>query len=341
MDEMENKIDETWLIRYIRNKLTTPEREQVETWINSSEENQKTVRDLFYFSVANSTVSCIKKTSPEKALKKVSKRIRKNAKAKFFLYCQRVAAILFLPLLMFTGYQVIESYQTEEPHFYLEARMTPGMIGSLVLPDGTKVWLNSSTYLKYPNSFEGDLREITVDGEAYFQVAHDETKPFLVHTPHSSIRVLGTEFNVDAYSNKEFVITTLVEGAVEFSFPDINNRRQTLRMEPNEQIYYDKQKQQAYKQETYVAKDIAWIHGEIVLKDTPLSEVLWIMEKRFNVEFKIKNASHFNYSFTGIFTNQHIERVLEYFKRSSHIQYRIDHHHEEDGGTVRTLVELY
>lgn len=166
--------------------------------------------------------------------------------------------------------------------------MTPGMIGSTILPDGTKVWLNSSSYLKYPNTFSGNTREVTLDGEAYFEVIGNAKKPFIVHSGNSSVNVLGTKFNMDAYDSNGFIATTLIEGSVEFSYKTENDISHTIKIEPNEQVHYNKKTMQPEVREAYVPKDIAWKNGQIILKETTLSEILWILSKRFNVEFIIK-----------------------------------------------------
>ncbi|WP_075559023.1 FecR domain-containing protein [Parabacteroides timonensis] len=93
--------------------------------------------------------------------------------------------------------------------------------------------------------------------------------------------------------------------------------------------------------EAYVPKDIAWKNGQIILKETPLSEILWILSKRFNVEFIIQNPAFYKYSFTGVFTNQQFERVLEHFKRSSGIRYKMDYQLDQDGEIIKSRVELY
>jgi len=337
----EKEINELDLLRYVNNELTEQERTEVEEWINSSEDNRKVAEDYYYLSFAVSSLQTMKRAAPQKALEKVNKRIRKNKSHKLFIRIQQIAAILLLPLILLSGYLLLQPKGEEETSFILEARMTPGMIGSTTLPDGTKVWLNSSSYLKYPNIFSGETREVTLDGEAYFQVTSNAEKPFIVHTENSSIKVLGTEFNIDAYSSSSFIATTLVEGSVEFNYKNRDSKTKTMILEPNEQILYDKKTNLAKKNETYVPKDIAWKKGQIVLRETPLTEILWILSKRFNVEFKIKDVALYNHSFTGVFTNQQIERVLEHFKRSSGIRYKIDHQLDEDGEITKSRVELY
>ncbi|MDL2255416.1 FecR domain-containing protein [Parabacteroides sp. OttesenSCG-928-K15] len=333
-------MDELMLIRYAKNELTEAEREKVEKWIDASPENKKIADDCFYLSWAISTLYNMKRSMPEAALQRVDKRLSKNKSRSVFWYLQRIAAILIIPIMLLAGYMLMRS-QEKQPVCYLEARMTPGMIGSMSLPDGTKVWLNSSSSIKYPMKFVGDEREIYLDGEAFFQVEKDVEKPFIVQTKQSSITVLGTAFNVDAYSFNPVVTTTLVEGSVEFSYKDEYNKTKSFLLAPNEQIAYHVETGKATSQETYVPKDIAWKNGQIILRDTPLTEVLWILSKRFNVDFVIKDPAFYKHSFTGVFTNQQIERVLEHFKRSSEINYKIDHQLDNDGEIVRSRVELF
>lgn len=336
----EKEMNELDLLRYVNNELSEKERMEVEEWINRSEDNRKIAEDYYYLSFAVSSLQSIKQSAPGKALKKVNKRIREKQSRKLFLRIQQAAAILFVPLLILSGYFLLQP-QEKEGAFIVETRITPGMIGSTVLPDGTKVWLNSSSYLKYPNIFSGDAREVDLDGEAYFAVTANAEQPFIVHTQKSSIKVLGTEFNIDAYSINNFITTTLVKGSVEFNYTNEYDQANTLPIAPNEQVIYDKETGEATKKETYVPKDIAWKQGEIILRDTPLTDILWILSKRFNVEFTIKDPALYKHSFTGVFTNQQIERVLEHFKHSSGIRYRIDHTLNKDGEITKSQVELY
>lgn len=182
---------------------------------------------------------------------------------------------------------------------------------------------------------------MTLDGEAYFKVTENTKKPFIVHSGNSSVKVLGTEFNMDAYSSNGFIATTLVNGSIQFNYQNEDDTSSSVIIEPNEQIYFDKKTSQTQVSEAYIPKDIAWKNGQIILKETPLSEILWILSKRFNVEFTIKDPAFYKHSFTGVFTNQQIERVLEHFKRSSGIRYKINHELDQDGEITKSQIELY
>lgn len=334
------EINELDLFRYMNREVSGQEQIEVEEWIDASEENRKVAEDYYELFLATTSLQFVKRSAPQKALDKVNKRIKEKQFRKLYLFVQRAAVILLLPLLCLSSFLLLQPGE-ETPVFYLEARMTPGMIGSTILPDGTKVWLNSSSYLKYPNTFSGNTREVTLDGEAYFEVIGNAEKPFIVHSGNASVNVLGTQFNMDAYSSNGFIATTLIEGSIEFCCPNENNLSRTIKIEPNEQVHYDKKTMQTEVCEAYVPKDIAWKNGQIILKETPLSDILWILSKRFNVEFIIKDPAFYKYSFTGVFTNQQIERVLEHFKRSSGIRYKMDHQLDQDGEIIKSRVELY
>lgn len=338
--KQEKEINELDLFRYMNHELSDQEYIGVEEWINTSEENRKIAEACYELSLSVNSLKMIKRSAPQKALEKVNRRIKEKQFRKLYLFVQKVAVILLLPLLCLSGYLLLFSGEETEV-FYMEARMTPGMIGSTVLPDGTKVWLNSSSYLKYPHIFSGQAREVILDGEAYFKVTENAAQPFIVHTGNSSVKALGTEFNLDAYSSNGFIATTLVDGSIEFTYPNEGNRSGSVIIKPEEQVYYDKKNYQTEVRKAYVPKDIAWKNGQIVLKQTPLPDILWILSKRFNVEFTIKEPAFYKYSFTGIFTNQQIERVLEHFKRSSGIRYKINYELDRDGEITRSRIELY
>ena len=209
------------------------------------------------------------------------------------------------------------------------------------LADGTKVALNSSSSLRYPEIFVGDERVVSLRGEAYFEVAKDAEHRFIVHTPHhSQIEVLGTSFNVEAYENDEEITTTLVEGRVNFYY---NNRetqtKQLVSLQPNEKLVYQCDSHEVDLRPTSCLAETAWKDGKIVFRNTTLRDGLKTLAKRYNVEFIIKNPKGLDDPFTGTFTNQRLERILQYFSISSHIRWRY-----VDGGDInetKSKIEIY
>ena len=203
-----------------------------------------------------------------------------------------------------------------------EIHVPYGKRQKVVLPDGTKVILNAGSYMKYPRQFGKEGRYVHFKGEAYFEVAKNPEKKFIVSTSHQSqIEVLGTHFNVEAYEKEDRIAATLVEGKIGFIYSSDNVSKKVL-MDPGQKLVYDTRDSKVQLYATSGESEIAWKEGKIIFRNTPLEEGLRMLEKRYNVEFIIKNDRLKGDSFTGTFTNQRLERILEYFQLSSQIRWR-------------------
>lgn len=343
MDEQESTfdIDESLLLRYFNGQLNAEENKRIEDWIQASTGNRKIARDVHYLFFASDTLHRLQTIQPEKALKNVTDRITRGKRHLLLQSLQRIAAILFIPLLLLSGYYFMWGKEKGSVQF-IEMSMSPGMIGSVVLPDGSKVWLNSGSYLKYPSAFNTQRREVTLKGEAYFSVSRDESQRFIVHTDNDqvSLEVLGTEFNVDAYENSGFISATLVSGSVRLFYQNAGDETQSLLMNPKDKIVYDCTGKFTDRYKVNTKKEIAWKDGIVILEETPLNEVLWILSKRFNVEFDVRSKKLESSSFTGVFKDQQLERILDHFKIASHINYSI-RQDTANGEILKKKVILY
>ena len=204
-----------------------------------------------------------------------------------------------------------------------------------------RVYLNSESSLSYPSRFNGDFRKVTLSGEAYFEVAKDPEKKFILSTTHQSqIEVLGTCFNVEAYEQNTEVITTLIEGKVDFMFEKDAGVKHVF-LSPREKLVYDSETDKVHLYKTSGKSELAWKDGEVVLDNTPLEEALWMLEKRYSVKFVIKNEKLKNSSFTGTFTNQRLEKILEYFKVSSKIRWQHINDDKDGSDRKKEIIEIY
>lgn len=338
MDTQKN-IDEHMLLDYFSGSLSDTQKREVEEWLNQSEENRKIARDIQYIYLATDTLQTIKGINSDQALVQVKKRIIKPGKKHYFVWLQRIAAILVLPLLISTLYFALK----EDPVEYIEIRTNPGMVAKVNLPDGSSVWLNSRSYLKHPQKFTGDTRKVEIDGEAYFSVHKDKTKKFIVNTPFDiKAEVLGTEFNIEAYKEKNQITTSLVSGSVKLSYLNKENNEESVIMKPNEEISYNAKNKNIEFHTSYIPTQIAWKEGLVILRNTPFEEVLKILSKRFNTDFIVKNDLLYENSFTGTFSGQHLHLILEHFRLSTDIQYKfIDPDISQNKISEKTIVELY
>ena len=340
MDEQKHIINESTLAAYFNGKLPLPEQKEVEAWIGQSEENRKIARDVRFICQAADTLDCIRQVDSQAALKKTKAKIRKRNNVSWLIRLQQVAAILAIPLLMTTLYLTLK----EEPAEYVEIQTNPGMIAKLELPDGTKVWLNSSSSLRHPVRFTGSNRDVELKGEAYFAVHPDQYKPFIVNTPFNiRAEVLGTEFNMEAYETEREVKTTLVSGSVKLTSQTDKDEEKSYILKPDEEFIYNYQNKKLSVQKPYVPTLTAWKDGLVIFRNTPFEEALKVLSKRFNVEFVIKNDKLYENAFTGPFDGQHLQLILEHFRLSSGIQYRFIDPKTGKGEKAeeKSIVELY
>ncbi|HEY6082423.1 MAG TPA: FecR domain-containing protein, partial [Chitinophagaceae bacterium] len=151
----------------------------------------------------------------------------------------------------------------------------------LILPDGTKVWLNSASSIRYPTAFTGMERRVAITGEVYMEVAKDASHPFIVSTRHSDITVLGTHFNVMAYGNEPAVNTTLLEGSVKVSVPGV---KEGVTIKPGQQASASNTGKDIKVNEVNATDVAAWIHGLLSLKDCSVQEFMNQLSRWYDVE---------------------------------------------------------
>ena len=152
----------------------------------------------------------------------------------------------------------------------------------LVLSDGTKVWLNSASKLKYPVAFTGGQRKVFLEGEAYFKVAKNEKQPFVVKTENMDVRVLGTEFNLKAYADEKWVQATLVRGEVAVFTGMDKSVRNTLK--PEQQAEWDIEKGKLDVKTVELDLYIAWKNGQFVFRGQRLTEIMTVLERWYDFE---------------------------------------------------------
>ena len=186
----------------------------------------------------------------------------------------------------------------------------------VTLPDETKVWLNSESSIKYPVSFAGNERRVEINGEAYFEVAHDKKRPFLVANRKTMIQVLGTHFNVNTYCDKEKVIVTLLEGSVK-----ISNGSETNMLKPGQQAQVDNDIKVLSKADT--AKVMAWKNEVFNFTQADIAEIMKQLERWYDVEVEYEEDLP-SISLSGVIDrNINASRVIEMLQMSSGLDFRI------------------
>ena len=153
---------------------------------------------------------------------------------------------------------------------------------NLVLADGSRVWLNAGSSLKYPETFSNGERRVYLEGEAYFEVEHDENAPFIVNTKAMDLQVLGTSFNIKAYDDESMVITTLVTGKIRQEFPDAGKN---ITLTPSRQSVFDRVSGELKTQQADVRAALAWKDGKIIANDERLEDIFRRLSRWY--DFKV------------------------------------------------------
>lgn len=246
-------------------------------------------------------------------------------KAKQWSAIYKVAAILAFPLaLLFSKYLISTTDQNPVPETLCTVSAPKGHIAKCVLPDGTGVWINTNSSITYDiASYNGACRDISLLGEAYFEVSQNKGKPFVVKTPLANVIVTGTSFNVKAYPESGSVEAVLAEGSIDM---ELNNPSlsQKIGLSPGERAIYRKDQANILVDKVDCNVHTAWRNGEIIFKDATMQDLLNELERIYDIRFKMEDKSIGGYRFRGMFSyNNNLIDALEKIKRTSNIDYYI------------------
>lgn len=196
---------------------------------------------------------------------------------------------------------------------------------SILLSDGTRIWLNAATKLSYPVMFTGDKRKVHVEGEAYFEVAENRKKPFVVSTGKMDIEVLGTSFNVMSYSNEENIQTTLVEGKVRVNSTEKSKRNQSaLEIHPGEQGIFEKANNRLISRQVDTKIYTAWKDGKFVVANETLEDFMRSLERWYNYETEYSSDELRNYHFSGTLDRySDVSEILELISLTTDLSFEI------------------
>jgi transmembrane sensor len=235
----------------------------------------------------------------------------------------RAAAILLLPVLSLLIYTIhADKNKYSENINDLEVQAPAGFRMNIELGDGTKVWLNNGSKLRYPYRFAGKNRKVVLTGEAYFVVAHNNKVPFIVETNNMEVKATGTTFNVSAYPDEDIVETTLVEGKV--ILYDKARNHEIKALSPSECLKFNSEKNK-YTLESgdIIEKYIAWKDGMLVFKNDSIAEIARKLEQWYGVDVKITNEKVKEFTYTATFYDETLSQVLELMSLPSPVSYKL------------------
>ena len=294
------------LLRYIKDTASNEEKSYIEAWLEADENNKRILLQTARIYYANNAMERIASRNPLIAYEKLEQRLAKRTRL-YWLKRFSVAAACIIAIIGLST-------------------------------------LFSHSVLSYPMSYDQKERKVCLSGEAYFKVTHNEKQPFIVSTSGDQhrVRVLGTEFNIQAYGDENIISTTLVTGSVNLEVKNKSGNVSHRTLLPSEKAICNLDKEEISVMKINTMYETAWMDGKLMFKDTPLPEALKKLSYYYNVEFVIQDAEIKSYCLTGILDNRLLSQTLDYLRISSNIDYRIEDMKTDDSkGTNRTRVILW
>ncbi|WP_300700201.1 FecR family protein [Bacteroides sp.] len=316
-------MDESTLIKYLKNETDQEECLQVEEWCEASADNRKELEDLYCVLFVGDRHAAMEAVDVDKSLDDFKKKLKqKQSVTKKTVGWKRYAVNIaaFLIGVICTGGALGIFYQQNSSYII---STEPGQRAQAVLPDGTKLWLNASTSVEYLSSIFSSERRVRLEGEAYFEVKKNTHRPFIVDCHDIETKVTGTKFNIRNYKKENSLKATLLEGSIEVSLP-IKDKKEIC-MTPNEQLSVNLLNLETNLKHTENANEaISWIKGSLHFDQTTLKEIAETLERHYNVLIKIDDIKLQQQRFTCDFDlSDDISQVLSILSFTKSFDYRI------------------
>lgn len=290
-------MDKKLLQKYVDGTISSDDVETVVDWLDADENHVKefmALHKLYDISILNQSIQ--------------EQRKKKGYRVVFRSIVKELLKVAAIALILLGVNSLLQKEIVEEPPLLYQTLYVPaGQRAELTLPDSTKVWLNAHSKLVYPVNFRQGSRQVELDGEAYFDVRHDNESPFIVKTKSMDVKVLGTEFNVLAYSEVGEFNISLLRGSVELSAPDLSRK---YRMTAGEQVYY--------KDGKYVSAPIGymdyfkWKEGLLCFNNQSIGIIIDKLRLYYDIRIEVADLPFLKERYSGKFrVKDGVEQVLK------------------------------
>ncbi|MDR1779887.1 MAG: DUF4974 domain-containing protein [Tannerella sp.] len=331
---------ESYIVRYLHGEIAEDELRELTEWLELAPENKEMFFDLKGAHDRMIKHRIVSDDELERSWQRMQQRIvaqpvkpsiavPKTPKRKAIVIALSYIAAASAAVLIYLGISALIEHrgQADEPALavvYNEISVPKGSTPNTVkLSDGSIVHLNAASSLRYPSTFDDDMRAVWLDGEAYFEVTADSLHQFAVHLKQQDVIVRGTKFNVEAYHDGEYSIVTLAEGSVALVSSDENGDNATrIRLRPGQKAHFDRKTGKVAVEEANVELANSWIRGEYKFKDEPLLLIAQRLEKYYDISIRFDDEKAEKVCFTGTFSlRQNIDEVMRIINSERQFRY--------------------
>jgi ferric-dicitrate binding protein FerR (iron transport regulator) len=321
-------MDQPLIIKFLSGEASTDEVRRLTDWIKQNDENKSEfikLKNLWTVSGLNLSGELSYSGHDLNILKTKIHCPESSSVKKLYIWLWRVAAILFIPLSIL-GTLYFSNKQVKEDSISYSEIITPNREkATVILPDGSKIMLNSNSYLRYNDNFSHQSRTVFFEGEAFFEIDKDHARPFIVKTDELDIQVLGTVFNVSAYPDDQTIETTLISGKVHVT-PKISGgpAQKVVELNPSQQMIYEKQSHEINTKTVNTDLYTSWTRGEFIFQKEKLSVIMKKIERWYDIQVVINDPKIADQRLSGRFRDEEpLGQVLEVIKLTTPIQYTI------------------
>lgn len=301
--------DQDLIDKFYRGECSPEEARQVMRWFEDHKQGEARVQEMWVSFEQDIPVS---EEDANRNLQRIHAAIQPSANQEIYRVFSsqwlRVAAII---TLAFVASYLLVPQLPEQPQLVAVQQITKenplGQKSTLRLPDGTVIRLNAGSRISYPEQFAENTRNVSLQGEAFFEVTENADKPFIVSINGLDVRVLGTSFNVRAYEDDREVQVVLATGKVQVTHQESNAEAY---LSPGEEAVFEKEQQQMRKQAANLDAALAWKNNQIVFDNASAYEVFDVLERWYGVKINYETLPENAWNFTGSFRDENLENVL-------------------------------
>lgn len=314
--EKQNNI----LEKYIRGSISEEEYNELQQQIQNDSDssvgdmlNECWQKDL--------NIHVMPRAAKERTRRQIDEKIKKDIRRIWFKRASTIAASILIPVLIISTvyfYKEMDHYK-QIPNI---VSVNKGQRAGITLPDGTIVHLNSESKLTYTPDFNGKLREVVLEGEAFFEVTPNKEKPFIVKTSVFDVEVLGTSFNVSVYNDENIVETALMEGKVKLTMQGCPSK--PVYLTPSQKFIYSRSDRQDTISIMEGDTELAWKQGILAFSAEPLEEVFRKIERWYGVTMHYDKESLVNDNFTGQFKMISIQEMMNILRMHYNLKFKIE-----------------
>jgi len=317
--------------KYLTRSESGEDKEIIDSWLNENSENEKLMNSIHSNKNLIHEFEMMDSIDKKIALERIKEKILLRSKTRALMHWKIAASILILVgvigiLYIFSG-NFIEL--NNKNTLYTSVFTENGQRSKVILPDSSIVWLNSGTTLSYPTNFSERNRNVIVKGQAFFQVAHKKSHPFLVQINGLIVKVLGTKFDVYAYPEEDEIVVVLESGKVELMHKELDffsyimkpGEKATINLSDNRNLNITNVDPEIYS---------SWKEGKLSFRNSPIDDVTKKLKKWYDVDIEIRDSDALNSIFSGTITNESYEEIFRLIGIACNLDCKVIHNYNSE-----------